>query len=309
MHNLPSRRGFLRAAAVTALGLGAAPLAMRGIEPLARKGAPKMMLSLAAYSFRNFFKDTNGKKPSADVKPIDLLDFVDFCGEQKCAAEVTSYYFPQPITDEFLLKLKRHAFVRGVPISGSAVGNTFTLQPGAARDKQIADVKKWIDHAALLAAPHIRIFAGAAPKDLSKAEATKLAIEAIEECCDYAGKRGVMLGLENHGGIVAEPADLLAIVHAVKSPWFGINLDTGNFHTDDPYADLAACAPYAVNVQVKVEIKRRGAKASEPSNLKRIAKLLRDANYQGYVALEYESAEDPWKAVPRHLEELRAALA
>lgn len=308
MQTFPSRRGFLRATAVTALGLSAAPFATQGIEPLGRKGAPKLMLALAAYSFRNFFKDSQGKKQSPE-RAIDMFDFVNYCGELNCAAEVTSYYFPSPLTDELLLTLKRHAFVRGVPISGSAVGNTFTLKPGPARDKQIADVKKWIDHAALLAAPHIRIFAGTAPKDVSKEEATKLAIAAIEECCDYAGKRGVVLGLENHGGIVAEPADLLAIVRAVKSPWFGINLDTGNFHTADPYADLAECARYAVNVQVKVEIRRRNSKTSETTDPKRIAKLLRDANYQGYVALEYEAAEDPWKAVPRHLDELRAALA
>lgn len=306
MQNTFTRRHFLRAGSLGALALTCG--AAHAIEPVSRKGAPKLMLGLAAYSFRNFFKDNNGKKQTPE-RSIDLVDFVDYCGEHNCAAEVTSYYFPQPATEEFLLKLKRHAFLRGVPISGSAVGNVFTTKPGPARDKQIADVKRWIDHAALLNAPHIRIFAGSLQKDSTKEEAKKLAIETIEECCDYSGKRGVMLGLENHGGIVAEPADLLEIVRAVKSPWFGINLDTGNFNTDDPYADLAKCAPYAVNVQVKVEIKRRGAKSAEPSDLKRIAKLLRDANYQGYVALEYEAAEDPWKAVPRHLEELRAALA
>jgi sugar phosphate isomerase/epimerase len=108
---------------------------------------------------------------------------------------------------------------------------------------------------------------------------------------------------------VAEPADLIDIVRTVKSPWFGINLDTGNFNTEDPYADLAACAPYAVNVQVKVEMKPKGAKTGQPTDLNRIVKILRDVNYQGYVALEYEAAEDPWKAVPRWLNDLRAALA
>jgi sugar phosphate isomerase/epimerase len=107
---------------------------------------------------------------------------------------------------------------------------------------------------------------------------------------------------------VTEPADLLDIVRAVKSPWFGINLDTGNFHTDDPYADLARCAPYAVNVQVKVEIQPRG-KPKGPADLPRLIRILREANYQGYVALEYEAAEDPWKAVPGHLRSLRQLLA
>jgi sugar phosphate isomerase/epimerase len=158
-----------------------------------------------------------------------------------------------------------------------------------------------------MGAPHIRIFAGNAQGGISPTQAKTLAIGAIEECCDYAGQKGIVLGLENHGGIVADPADLLEIVRAVKSPWFGINLDTGNFNTADPYADLARCAPYAVNVQVKTEITKRGQK-KEAADLARLVQIVRDANYQGYVALEYEAAEDPWKAVPETLEKLGALL-
>jgi sugar phosphate isomerase/epimerase len=113
--------------------------------------------------------------------------------------------------------------------------------------------------------------------------------------------------LENHHGIVTEPDDFLEIVRAVQSPWLGINLDTGNFQTDDPYADLARCAPYAVNVQLKVEIQRRN-KSKEPSDIDRLVRILRDANYQGYVALEYEAAEDPWQSVPVWLKKIKEAL-
>ena len=90
----------------------------------------------------------------------------------------------------------------------------------------------------------------------------------------------------------------------MKSPWLGINLDTGNFHTDDPYADLVKIAPYAVNVQMKGEIQPRG-KNAEPADLARLVRILRDANYQGFVALEYESKEDPWTAVPRLLKQMK----
>ena len=122
-------------------------------------------------------------------------------------------------------------------------------------------------------------------------------------------RKGVFLGLENHHGIVSEADDILDIVRSVKSPWFGINLDTGNFYTDDPYGDLARCAPYAVNVQVKVDVRRRGAKQGEPADLNRLAKILRDANYQGYVALEYEAPQDPWQAVPVWLKKMKEAFA
>jgi sugar phosphate isomerase/epimerase len=308
--NTSSRRSFLRTsihagAALAGLGLSASRVA--AIEPFRRPGPPRLKLSLAAYSFRQFLKDSKDASGAPEARRIDLFQFIDYCAAQGCdGAELTSYYFPPDVDDDFLLRIRRHAFLRGVAVSGTAVGNTFTLPVGEKRDQEIASVKRWVDRAAVLGAPHIRVFAGN-PGGMSPTQAKTLTIGALEECCDYAGKRGVFLGLENHGGIVAEPADLLEIVRAVKSPWFGINLDTGNFHTADPYADLALCAPYAVNVQVKTEISARGQKKG-PADLDRLVRILREANYEGYVALEYEAAEDPWKAVPETLARMGALL-
>ena len=297
------RRQFLRLGALSVL---AAPLA-RAIEPFARGGSSRLPLSLAAYSFRESFKDQKNKPTNPDGK-LDILGFIDYCAEQGVAgAELTSYFFPKDVDEAYRLKVRRHAFLRGVAISGTSVGNNFALPAGEARDQQIADVKKWIGYAATMGAPHIRIFAGVA-KGIADAEARRMCISAIEECCEEAGKHGIFLGLENHGGIVAKAEGVLEIVRAVKSPWFGVNLDTGNFHSEDPYAELAQCAPYAVNVQVKAEILRAGAKVPELSDLPRVVKILRDANYQGWVALEYEAKEDPWTAVPRWLSELGGLL-
>ena len=306
MHTIRSRRTFLKHSAALIATAAAMPrlFEARAVEPFKREGAPRLPLSLAAYSFRDSFTGKSGN----GGKKLTMFEFVDYCADHGCqGAELTSYYFPTPITSEFLLQLKRHAFLRGVEISGSAVGNNFGLPHGEKRDDQIKMVKEWIDHAAVVGAPHIRVFAGPKPKNTELAEAKRLCIEGLEETSEYAGRKGIFLGLENHGGIVAEPEDLLSIVKAVKSPWVGINLDTGNFQTDDPYADLARCAPYAVNVQLKVEIHRRN-KSKEPADLDRLARILRDANYQGYVALEYEAAEDPWQAVPVWLKKIKQAL-
>lgn len=306
MNTTTSRRTFLTrslsAAAACAALPGLLTQSARGVEPFKRSGQARFPLSLAAYSFRNALQD---KDPA---KRITLFDFIDFCADQGLeGTELTSYYFPPNVDHDYLIKIKRHAFLRGVAISGTAIGNTYCLPKGPKRDEQIALTKKWVDHAAVMGAPHIRVFAGN-KGSLEMAEAKRLTIEALEECGEYAGAKGVFLGLENHGGIVAEADDLLEILRAVKSPWVGINLDGGNFHTDDPYADLARCLPFSVNVQIKVEMKKRGASKTEPVDLERMAKMLRDANYQGYVALEYEAAEDPWKAVPEWLKRMRAAL-
>ena len=296
-----SRRRFLALTGLSALATQRA----FSVEPIVRSAPARFPLSLAAYSFREHFQQMRGK-PVPGGK-LDMAGFIDYCATQRCAgAELTSYFFPVEPTVEYLREIRRHAFLRGVAISGTSVGNNFALPNGPERDAEIADVKKWIERAAVLGAPHIRVFAGAA-KGIDPAEARKLCISALEECADYAGQRGIFLGLENHGGIVAEPAGMLEILKAVRSKWLGVNLDTGNFHGADPYAELAQCAPFAVNVQVKVEIKRAGAKA-EPADLPRLARILRDVNYQGWVVLEYEAKEDPWNAVPHWLAQLGEVL-
>jgi sugar phosphate isomerase/epimerase len=305
-----TRRSFLKGA-VGALGCGVLTAGQRGwgIEAFERVGEARLRLGLAAYSFRQYFRTgSGGGGKGAGGRTLDLFEFMDFCAEQGCeGAELTSYYFPKEVDRDYLLRIRRHGFLRGLAISGTAVGNVFTWPRGEKLDREVAAVKGWIDRAVIMGAPHVRIFAGNLQEGMTKEEARGLCVEAIEACCEYAGERGVFLGLENHGGIVSEPDDLWAIVRRVRSPWFGVNLDTGNFHTADPYGDLERFVPYAVNVQVKVEIQRRGGQ-KEAADLERLVGMLKAGRYQGYVVLEYEGAEDPWEAVPRELRRLKGLM-
>jgi hypothetical protein len=61
-------------------------------------------------------------------------------------------------------------------------------------------------------------------------------------------------------------------------------------------------------VQVKVEMQRKGG-PKEEADLKQVVSILREAHYQGYVALEYEAAENPWTAVPKWLAKLKPLLS
>ncbi len=158
------------------------------------------------------------------------------------------------------------------------------------------------------AAPVIRIFAGKPKASQSAAQTHTLMVEGIEECCDYAGQHGVYLALENHGGPTATVEGMLAFVRDVNSPWFGVNLDSGNFYSEDPYADLAKIAPYALNVQVKVVTTDEERQHKQPTDFRRLAQILRDADYRGYVVLEYEEAGDPRQECPRYLGILREAF-
>ena len=294
-----SRRRFLHAGLAACAGLPLAAAGAPAIEPIRRTGKPHLRLSLAAYSFRKYLDLKLKPKP-----PMTLDDFVDLAASLELdAVEPTAYYFADT-SPAYLARLKGHCSRLGLDVSGTAVGNDFCTPDADKLKGQIAHVKKWAEIAAALGAKTVRIFAGGVARGDTEEKARRRCVAAIEEACDHAAKVGVYLALENHGGITGTIDQILALVQAVRHDWFGVNLDTGNFRSADPYADLARLAPYAVTVQIKTEVQPKGKK-KEDADLKRLLDILRSAHYRGYVALEYEAAEDPKTGVPRAVAALR----
>ncbi len=309
-----TRRDLLRAGVIGLSAVGvesllpsATPFASAA-EPITRTGKPHMKLSLAAYSFSRLLP-TRGTPEQLAAAKYSLEKFIDFCAEHDLdGCELTAYYFPKEITNEYLMSLKERTFRLGLDISGTAIGNDFCLPEGAARQQNLLMCREWIDHSAALGAPVIRIFAGKVPQGETEETARERCIDGINISLEYAAQKGVCLALENHGGITATPEQMLKIIAGVKpSPWFGVNFDGGNFRTDDPYRDLAKIAPYAINAQIKVEVAPNGK--TEPTDLPRAVQILKDANYRGFLVLEYEAKEDPFTAIPVYLNRLRELIA
>lgn len=302
-----SRRTFFKS---TGLGLGAVAgsLATAGhaAAPLPRTSTSHMKLSMAAYSFRDSLA-TRGTPEEVAKAAMRLSDVIDLAAKYELdGVELTSYYFPKDVTNPFLMDIKQQCFRLGLDVSGTAIGNDFCHVPGPARDEQLAMTREWIDYAAIMGAPVIRIFAGTMKEGDDETAAIKRCIDGINESLVYAAEKGVFLALENHGGITDTPDHMLRIIEGVKdSPWFGVNLDGGNFNTDDPYRDLARIAPYAINAQIKVMVTNNGKR--EVADFARIIEILKDAGYRGYIVLEYEE-KDPHGEVPKYLDILRELL-
>ena len=179
-------------------------------------------------------------------------------------------------TDKYIFDLKRHAFDLGLGISGTGVGNNFTTADKAARALDVQRIKNWAEVAGKLGAPVLRVFADTQMRDetwqtVSKG-ATRDQVEEwiadnIRECADYAGKFGVIIGVQNHGDFLRTADDLIHLINRINSPWCGAIVDTGYFKAPDPYAEMAKAAPYAVNWQVKQSPRRRrkrGGGANRP---------------------------------------------
>lgn len=257
-------------------------------------GKPRIKTALTAYSFRDGL--SSGKVSYEDLVDMAVENGID-------GLDLTVYWFPRDNAEQFYSSLRRKAYVSAVEIPSIAIRSDLCRKRPNDQQQEAVWLNHWVDVCERLGASHIRIFGGEVPKGSTEDEAAGWVVEILKRSADYAGKKGVILGLENHGGITLYAKRVISIVEAVDHPYVGINLDTGNFRSD-PYNQIQMCIPYAVNSQYKVSISYEDGK-NEKSDWDRITKMFADAGYRGYISLEYEDEADPFKAVPEHLKTIR----
>ncbi len=255
-----------------------------------------MKVGCAAYSFRQYLTSEDMSLENFLQKAVEM----DVDG-----VELTAYYF-QSTDDAYLYTLKRQCYLLGLQISAAAVGNRFTDADAGEHARQIQYVKDWVDISVKLGAPCLRVFAGGTPEGHSEAEVRQWVIDGLKECAEYAAPRGVLLALENHGGITSTADQVIDLITSVSSEWVGVNLDTGNFR-QDPYGSLARVAPYAVTAHAKTEIPKEGG-GNEAADFSKIVSMLNAQGYRGYLSIEYEAAEDAMIVVPRFAQTLKSLI-
>ncbi len=227
-------------------------------------------------------------------------------------------------TRSYCQKLKRHAMINGVSLICLSIHQDFVDPSADERQKNIDHTLKCIEQAYQMGIPCIRLNSGrwntiASFDDLMKArgeepvlpgftedDGFKWCIDCIEKCLPKAAECGVVLAVENHWGLTRTPDGLLRILNAIQSPWLGGLMDTGNF-LEDPYEKLRRIAPKTVFVQAKT-YQGGGEWYTLDLDYTRVAKILREANYEGFISLEFEGKADPNIAVPQSLDMLRKAF-
>ena len=310
-----NRRQFVGATALATAGM-----TLRA-DDKADAAHPRIKLGISSYSYWHF-KTT--KVPIETV--IDNTAALGAAGVHILHRQM-DLDEKGPLTGQtraYCQKLKRHAFRNGVDLFCLSIHQDFVDPDRAVLKKEVDHTLKCIELAYQLGVPCIRLNSGrwntiASFDDLMKArgeepvlpghteeEGFKWCIDCIEQCLPKAAECGVDLALENHWGLTRTPEGLLRILNAIKSPWLGGLMDTGNF-LESPYEKLQAIAPKAMFVQAKTYY-GGGEWYTLDLDYKRIAKILREVNYTGYISLEYEGKEDANTAVPKSLALLREAF-
>ena len=173
----------------------------------------------------------------------------------------------------------------------------------------IENHKKWIDAAAFLGCYSIRI-------NLFGEEDPEVwisnSVKSLKALAAYAAPKNINIIVENHGGLSSNGALLARVMKETAMANVGTLPDFGNFclkkeggarwgapcvEDYDMYLGMAELMPYAKGVSAK-SYAFNDAGDETKIDFYRMAQIVKDANFEGFVGIEFEGdADDPTEGI------------
>ena len=251
---------------------------------------------------------------------MDLAQFINKAYELRLdGIDIHSRAFTS--TDPaYLRDIRMQCLKRGLAISYIGVSNNFG-RPASELREAVDEVKHWVDVAAFMGVPLVRIFAAWVPKGEPEEQVWARMMPCMHEVASYGHEKGVVLGLHNHnhGCVTRTGKEVRRILETVNNPYLSHILDTGQYvgspgasgakGVEDPalnfYGSIAETAPLALHVRAKIYRIQTGEEAW--LDYPRIFEILKGVNYNGWVSIVYEGqpVEAEETAVPKAVNYLR----
>lgn len=283
-----------------------------------------MKIALSTYSLENMKR--------CGMKQEDMLEQARDLGFD--AVEIVGLEPPEGMPEEeYAARLRKTAEKLKLPVSNYTFSSD--LLRARSMEEEIARIQRQIQLAGILGAVSVRhdVTQGPLPggQFISYEENLPLLAGACRRTAQYGQEQGIFVMTENHGTYSQDSSRIEKLLTAVHHPNFGLLLDIGNFlcADEDPVHAVGRLAPYARYVHVKDFIIRSGA-WDEPGEgflrtrggnfirgtiagqgnvpVRQCLQILKNAGYDGVVALEFEGLEDPLTAVRIGLKNIRRYL-
>ena len=271
-----------------------------------------LRLSILTLSYRQAFDDGR----------MDLLRFLDTCRELSVeGVDLHDSAFPAEDRAS-LLEVKRACLDRGLDIPCIAISNNFA-RPADELPADVQRTKTWIERAALLGAPQVRVFSGHPATEADRAASWDRCAEGLRDCAEFGAEVGVVVSLQNHNHkqIAPDGEDVLRLIRQVDHPNLGHVLDTGQYagspgasgfaddaqsERHDYLASIRLTAPLATAVRAKLY--RLASGREEWLDYDQIFETIRSVRYNGWISLVYEGRDDPIAMIPLGVRFLRTYL-
>lgn len=208
----------------------------------------------------SFYKDfATGKR--------SLGEWFRFAGELGLDGADISVAHLASLAPSYLNQLRQEATDAGVQVAMVVTYSDFTHPDPRERVRQRDEVRGFIDAAAFLGAPYLRVTAGQRHPGVEEGEGIAWAVDGLTSCLDHAAQSDVTLTYENHtkGSVwtyndFTQPARIfLEVMKRTEGTALRLLYDTANTlgSGDDPMAVLEAVTPRIDVIHVN-DIRRAG---------------------------------------------------
>lgn len=297
MNDNVTRRGFVQASAAMLVGAafsgqgaradeaaGTQPTTQPATQPTNEALEVLFSISLAQWSLHKALYS----------KSMDNLEFAEVAKNKFDidALEYVNSFFKDKAKDtDYLGQMKQRADDLGVKsLLIMCDGEGRLGDPDeSARTQAVENHYKWIEAAKFLGCHSIRVNAAS---EGEFEEQQKLAADGLRRLCEFADTHGLNVLVENHGGLSSNGAWLAGVMKLADHPRVGTLPDFGNFRVKDgewydKYKGVEELMPYAKAVSAKSHVFDEAGNESE-IDYARMMKIVMEADYHGYVGIEYE---------------------
>ena len=300
------RRDFLKAAIASAIAPGlpryyAAQTASPSVEFPA---AARERIAVASYPFREFIAGARDPHATSSKMPIK-----EFAAHVRQKFNVTHI---EPWSEHFLSLDAAYLddLKAAVAKSGSGFANiaadgrdSFYSKDPAVRERAVAFAKRWIDVAAHIGSPSVRINIAQA-KDAKPDVA--LVAESFEKIAPYAASRNVVVHHENDNPVSEDPFFLASVLERVASPWERALPDFGNslsaLPAEEAYRGLDLMFAHAYGISHVKDPITNDKGVAVPVDLRRAFGIAKKHSYKGYFSMEWDTEGDPYAGTAKLIE-------
>jgi sugar phosphate isomerase/epimerase len=259
----------------------------------------KMKVGIDSYCFHRFFGEVYPHQ-TAPEKSMTMEDFLVYAKELNVdGVSLESCFFPsfeEAWFKDMKSQLDDYGFDRVY-----AWGHPDGLEAGKNRD-EYENMVAQIKNARLIGADVMRVVASSLMFRFEPhGPQIDILVDWFKDAVKVAEEYDVKLAVENHIDYTSD--ECVEFLERVDSPYLGLNLDTGNFLRllDDPVEGTRKLADKVLATHIKDLKPVKGLNATEwyffsstpvgdgLVDNQKIAQLLYDANYQGFLAVETDS--------------------
>ena len=306
-----SRRDFLKRGSVTALlpALSVSELGWltQGSGPSIRfPQRPHERISVASYPFREFISGRHDDQPAASTK-MPLKAFPAHVAAKFGIHRVEPWSEHFLSTEPGYLDELHSAMTKaGGSFVNVAADGEYSIysEDAAERGRAVQFGRTWIDVAARIASPSVRLNIAVVKGVKPKVEGV---VEGLKPIAEYAASKNIAVHLENDNPLSENPLFVASVLDRLNNPWVHALPDFGNsfavLPVDEAYRGLDQMFAHAYAISHVKEATTTPAKVVVPIDLAKLFALAKKHNYKGIFSMEFESAGDPYAGTSKLIAE------